>query len=70
MTEHRHRRQLPRWSVLVIVAGFLAIFRAGLMLGGWGPAVGLAAGLAFLGALGAGWGYDSTDGRNWRGPPR
>lgn len=70
MTEHRHRRQLPRWSVLLIVAGFLALFRVGMALGDWGALMGLVGGLALLGSLGAAWGYDSTDGRNWRGPPR
>lgn len=70
MTDHRHRRQLPRWAIGVIVAAFLALLGAGLALGEWGGLMGLAAGFALLGLAGARWGYDSTDGRNWRGPVR
>jgi hypothetical protein len=67
MTEHRHRTQVPRWGVLVIVTVFLALFFLGIAFGGWqGTALGLVLAFGFLGVAGHVWGYDSTDGRNWR----
>ena len=71
MTEHRHRTQLPLRGVLLIVAVFLAVLGAGLAFGsGISGLVGLALAFAFLNVVGMLWGYDSTDGRNWRGPLR
>ena len=67
MTEHQHRHQLPLWAVLLIVMGFLGLLALGVSIGGWqGIAVGLASAFGFLSLAGHLWGYDSTDGRNWR----
>lgn len=67
MTEHRHRTELPRWGVVVIVTIFLFLLFGGVSLGGWqGTALGLVLAFGFLGLAGHWWGYDSTDGRNWR----
>jgi hypothetical protein len=71
VTEHRHRTQLPVWAVFLIVIGFLALLGLGVWIGGYpGAAIGLALAFGFLSLAGAWWGYDSTDGRNWRGPIR
>jgi hypothetical protein len=71
MTEHRHRTQLPAWAVLAIVIIFMTLLLLGVSLGGWqGPALGLLLAFGFLSLAGHWWGYDSTDGRNWRGPVR
>jgi hypothetical protein len=60
VTEHRHRHQLPVWAVFLIVIGFLTLFFVGIALSdAWGPALGVL-------LSGHWWGYDSTDGRNWR----
>jgi hypothetical protein len=67
VTEHRHRHQLPLWAVFLIVMAFLALFFGGLALSDrWGVALGLLLGFGFLSLAGHWWGYDSTDGRNWR----
>jgi hypothetical protein len=67
MTEHQHRHQLPLWSVVLIITAFLGLLFLGLSFGGWlGPAIGLALAFGFLSLAGHLWGYDSTDGRNWR----
>jgi hypothetical protein len=67
MTEHRHRSQLPRWGVLVIVIVFLFLFFLGISAGGWqGTVLGMVLAFGFLSVAGHLWGYDSTDGRNWR----
>jgi hypothetical protein len=67
MTEHQHRHQLPLWSVVLIVTGFLGLLFLGLSFGGWpGLAIGIALAFGFLSLAGHLWGYDSTDGRNWR----
>ncbi len=69
MTEHNHRVQLPLWAVFLIVMGFLALLLLGVSLGGWqGTALGVGLSFGFLSVAGWLWGYDSTDGRNWRGP--
>jgi hypothetical protein len=67
VTEHRHRHQLPLWAVVLIVAGFLGLLSLSLAIDGWaGLAIGLGSAFAFLSLAGHLWGYDSTDGRNWR----
>jgi hypothetical protein len=71
MTEHRHRTQLPLWAVFLIVITFLGLLGLGLSIGGYGGvALGLGLAFGFLSLAGTWWGYDSTDGRNWRGPIR
>ena len=67
MTEHWHRTQLPRWGVVVIVTVFLLLLFLGISAGGWqGTVLGLVLAFGFLSVAGYLWGYDSTDGRNWR----
>jgi hypothetical protein len=67
MTEHRHRTQMPRWGLLAIVTLFLSFLLGGIALGGWqGTVLGIVVSFGFLGLAGHLWGYDSTDGRNWR----
>jgi hypothetical protein len=67
VTEHRHRHQLPVWAVFLIVIGFLTLFFVGIALSdAWGPAIGVLLSFGFLSLAGHWWGYDSTDGRNWR----
>jgi hypothetical protein len=53
--------------VFLIVMAFLALFFGGLALSDrWGVALGLLLAFGFLSLAGHWWGYDSTDGRNWR----
>jgi uncharacterized membrane protein YccC len=67
MTEHHHRTQQPRWVVLMVVTVFLFLFFLGLSVDGWpGTALGIVLAFGFLSLAGHLWGYDSTDGRNWR----
>jgi type VI protein secretion system component VasF len=67
VTEHRHRQQLPRWGVFVIVIVFLTLFFLGLAMSDTlGIVLGLLLSFGFLSLAGHWWGYDSTDGRNWR----
>jgi hypothetical protein len=67
MTEHRHRTERPRWFLLVVVTLFLFFLFGGFSLGGWqGIVSGLVLAFGFLSLAGHLWGYDSTDGRNWR----
>jgi len=71
VTEHRHRRQLPMWAVGLIAAAFMVLLFLGISFGGWpGTGLGLLLAFGFLSLAGARWGYDSTDGRNWRAPPQ
>jgi hypothetical protein len=67
MTEHRHRTQLPWWGLLAIATLFLTFLLGGIALGGWqGTVLGIVVAFGLLGLAGHWWGYDSTDGRNWR----
>jgi hypothetical protein len=67
MDEERHHTQLPWWGVLTVVTIFLFLLLVGTALGGWqGPALGFVLAFGFLSLAGHLWGYDSTDGQNWR----